>query len=44
MALIRTSIIWPADHPLEIKTRGTELKPANRRPIFPPISRQSSAT
>ena len=28
VALIRTSIIWPTTRPLEIKPRGTEIKPA----------------
>jgi transglutaminase-like putative cysteine protease len=28
VALLRTSITWPAEQPLEIKPRGTELKPS----------------
>ncbi|MER8908772.1 DUF3857 domain-containing protein [Mesorhizobium sp. M0854] len=28
VALIRTSIIWPSDQPLQIKTRGTRLTPS----------------
>ncbi|WP_352877587.1 DUF3857 domain-containing protein [Mesorhizobium sp. M1027] len=31
VALIRTSIIWPSGQPLQIKTRGTRLKPSISR-------------